>query len=524
MPPNSCSRLQDKSAVQAFHKELAAKADIGGEKGKVLVEFDEFNFAVPRGRYEIKMYQSHFSLHGKTFNYKILYKSINKMFLLQAADYQHHIFIMGLDPPVRQGHTSYPYLIIQFKSDKHVDVNLNMDQDAIAEKYGGTLQKQMEGPMYQVVSLIFKALTKRKQIIVPGSFKSSTEQAAVRCSYRANEGYLYILEKSFFFIKKPAMYIRHDQVASIEFARLGGGNMARTFDLIIGLKNGESNTFTSIQRSEYSALFNFFNAKKLPIVNLKGQKNLVSSSGRFTGGASNYAEDDPYLNQIMEDDSDEGSEGDSDFRLQSDASGSSDDEGDFSEGDAEMAATDEDDDEEEETKSKKRKKPSTPQEKAEKKTKKTGPKRALSAYTFYSIENRSKFKEQFPEASFAELSKKLVWTHHTSRILCCNIYASFQLIYCHLMKRMHSAEASLMISVFRPLRERHGRTWKMKKRHLTRRWPKKTRQGMRKRWSRTSLGKARRSRQRKRFALTLSIVSAWTVHKQEFHIDGQAIP
>jgi hypothetical protein len=42
--------------------------------------------------------------------------------------------------------------------------------------------------MHDVVSTIFKALTKKKQIIVPGSFRSNNQLTSIRCSCKANDG------------------------------------------------------------------------------------------------------------------------------------------------------------------------------------------------------------------------------------------------------------------------------------------------------------------------------------------------
>jgi len=58
-------------------------------------------------------------------------------------------------------------------------------------------------------------------VVVPSQkFKGKSNVSAVRCSWKANDGYLYILEKSFFFIRKPPIFIRHADVTNIEFARL----------------------------------------------------------------------------------------------------------------------------------------------------------------------------------------------------------------------------------------------------------------------------------------------------------------
>ncbi len=57
-----------------------------------------------------------------------------------------------------------------------------------------------------------------------------------RCSYKADEGYLYPLEKAFFYIMKPPMLIAHDEIESMEFQRQASGVLGstiKTFDLVI---------------------------------------------------------------------------------------------------------------------------------------------------------------------------------------------------------------------------------------------------------------------------------------------------
>lgn len=56
---------------------------------------------------------------------------------------------------------------------------------------------------------------------------------------QADDGYLYPLEKAFFYIHKPPTLLVHDEIESIEFMRQGGGVLAasaKTFDLNIRMK------------------------------------------------------------------------------------------------------------------------------------------------------------------------------------------------------------------------------------------------------------------------------------------------
>jgi hypothetical protein len=66
---------------------------------------------------------------------------------------------------------------------------------------------------------------------------------AIRCSYKADDGFLYPLDKAFFYVHKPPMCINHSDIEYVEFQRQGGGvisSSVRTFDLLI--KQRSNNT------------------------------------------------------------------------------------------------------------------------------------------------------------------------------------------------------------------------------------------------------------------------------------------
>lgn len=57
----------------------------------------------------------------------------------------------------------------------------------------------------------------------------------LRVSLQADDGYLYPLERAFFYVHKPPLLLLHEDVESVEFCRQGGGGAAstKTFDLAI---------------------------------------------------------------------------------------------------------------------------------------------------------------------------------------------------------------------------------------------------------------------------------------------------
>lgn len=88
---------------------------------------------------------------------------------------------------------------------------------------------------------------------------------AIGCSFKAAAGYLYPLERGFIYVHKPPIHIRFEEVSSVNFARSGGST--RTFDFEVELKSGTVHTFSSIEKEEYSKLFDFITAKKLHVKN-----------------------------------------------------------------------------------------------------------------------------------------------------------------------------------------------------------------------------------------------------------------
>ena len=134
--------------------------------------------------------------------------------------------------------------------DQVVEFWLTSGREMIEEKYKGKLQSHYEQPLQSIVCTIFRALSGRKILSPSRDFSSHHQQAGVKCSVKASEGYLYCLDKSFMFVPKPAQYIPFENVSVIVLSRLGGALAAsRTFDIAITLKNGAGeHQFSNINR------------------------------------------------------------------------------------------------------------------------------------------------------------------------------------------------------------------------------------------------------------------------------------
>lgn len=137
---------ETQNAANLFYDTLMDKAEIGDVAGDTFATFLDVLHLTPRyvvlcllpyiltscrGRFDIDMYESSFRLRGKTYDYKIQYASIKKFFLLPKNDDTHTLIVLGLDPPLRQGQTRYPFLVMQLKLDEEISLELNMTESAL---------------------------------------------------------------------------------------------------------------------------------------------------------------------------------------------------------------------------------------------------------------------------------------------------------------------------------------------------------------------------------------------------------
>lgn len=260
---------EEELAANNFYDQLINRAEIGEVAGTTFATFQDILHLTPRGRFDVDLYETSFRLRGKTYDYKIQYDSIKKFFLLPKNDEIHTLITLGLEPPLRQGQTRYPFVVMQLKLDEEVNLDLNMTQEMLDTKYKDKLDAHYEAPIHHVIAKVFKGLSGKKIIMPSKEFVSHHNMNGVKCSIKANEGLLYMLDKSFMFVPKPATYISIDQISNITMSRVGGALAAsRTFDITISLKQGGGeHQFSNINREEQQPLEDFFKAKGIKFKN-----------------------------------------------------------------------------------------------------------------------------------------------------------------------------------------------------------------------------------------------------------------
>lgn len=409
------------SAAYVLANLIQSRGD--GERGTTSIAKFELMFQVPRGKYQVEMFTNHLKLYSKTFSYNIVYKTIQKMFSLPLKEANQHLFILNIHPPLRQGRTSYPYMIIAFDSNLTTEETINVDEETARDKYKGFIAPRMTGKMSEVVSRVFKALADKKVILPSKYISKKSDSPCVRCSHRAQEGHLYMLDKSFLFVKKPVLQVRYQDVREVKFERVApasGGNNAKTFDLKIVDAAGVEYVFNSVDREEYEDLYAFLQSSGLNVETTYQELN-AGVTGKLGGRPRKEADysEDPYMRQVeAEGDDDEDSEDDSDFEA-----GSSDSDGNFGDSDDEddedlpsevseddkpkkrgkkkKRDDDEEDDEEESDDDKKKK------AKKAKKTPKKAKGEPKTGFSIFADENRDKVMADDESKSAADVNKEI---------------------------------------------------------------------------------------------------------------------
>ncbi|KAL2392291.1 FACT complex subunit pob3 [Exophiala dermatitidis] len=312
---------EEQNAANLFYETLMDKAEIGEVAGATFATFQDILHLTPRGRFDIDMYENSFRLRGKTYDYKIQYQSIKKFFILPKNDEMHTMITLGLDPPLRQGQTRYPFIVMQLKLDDEVNLDLNMTEELLETKYKDKLEPHYEAPIHHVIAKVFKGLSGKKIIMPSKDFVSHHNMNGVKCSIKANEGLLFCLDKSFIFVPKPATYVPIDSIQSITMSRVGGALAAsRTFDITMTLKNGQGeHQFSNINREEQQPLEAFFQAKGIRFKNemLDDSSTLLKAALEDQDLASSDEDDNGGANRGSADEDDESP--DEDFQASSES-------------------------------------------------------------------------------------------------------------------------------------------------------------------------------------------------------------
>lgn len=328
------------TAAKLFNAKIHDKANMDEFSGDTVCSIQDLPMLIPRGNYSLDFYSTFARLHGKTRDYKINFKDISQIIMLEKPDGIHMVYVLHLNTPLRQGLTLHHFVAFNFEVEREQNVQIRLSEEQIKAKYGDDLKQEIEGKLYDVLSTLFIHLVGIKRIIMPGEFKSSRDTKAIKCTVRAAEGYIYPMKSSIVFIHKPIMYIKHADIKSVEFSRVGHGaaGLSRSFDITLTrLKEQSQITFQGIDKEEEDCMKTYFKQSgiRTRTVDVETHALISSDSEGGGGGVQNRGEGKRKIkakdvNDIDQDMDDEEEE-DEDFNDEG-----SDDDDESEEGEADM--------------------------------------------------------------------------------------------------------------------------------------------------------------------------------------------
>ncbi|XP_077217969.1 high mobility group [Tasmannia lanceolata] len=422
--PNSNTQFvgdETRPSAQVFRDKIVSMADVGTAGEEAVVMFEGIAILTPRGRYSVELHPSFLHLQGQANDFKIQYGSVMRLFLLPKSNQPHTFVVVTLDPPIRKGQTLYPHIVLQFETDYVIERSLSVSDDLLATKYKDRLEASYKGLIHEVFTSILRGLSGAK-VTRPGKFRSCQDGYAVKSSLKAEDGILYPLEKSFFFLPKPPTLILHDEIEYVEFQRHGAGGSSVSshyFDLLVKLRTESEHLFRNIQRNEYHNLFNFISSKGLKIMNL-GEAQTTNGVAAVLDNDDDDAVD-PHLERIKNAaGGEESDEEDEDFVAEKDDGGSPTDDS----GEEESDASESGDEKEKPAKKEAKKDAAVPKSsssskrkskdgdedgskkrKQKKKKDPNAPKRAMPGFMFFSQTERENIKKSNPGMSFTDVAK-----------------------------------------------------------------------------------------------------------------------
>jgi structure-specific recognition protein 1 len=236
----------------------------------------------PRGRFSVSVRPDVLHLKGTT-EFKVSWESVTRIFCLQRPNQPQTLVIVSLDGAIRKGQTRYQHMVLAFPNDETSELDVSESFSELVQTRE-KLESTYSGPQAEVFARLCRGLSGCK-MTREGSFRASAGTGpAIKCSYKAEEGFLFVLEKGIFFLPKPPVLLQHDNIEGIRFQRHGGAlATARMFDVTI-TATGSDYSFANLARVEFDNFVKFLEAKQVPLLNLEEAKEQIAGSTAGTGG------------------------------------------------------------------------------------------------------------------------------------------------------------------------------------------------------------------------------------------------
>lgn len=288
----------------------AIKSHTAGEEHFEVLSLDEVSFVLPRGKCKLTINANSVHIIGKTYHHNILFGNFDRLFYLEkdagdSAEDMSHV-IIEVSTPIRQGQTRYKYILF-FVPDDEVMLLPGMGEEGVfyeeedvedvreketLEKIDGLgVGREYKERLSKAITSILSRLSGKK-VMETGGFTTIGGRKSLKCSCKANEGFLYPLDEGLLFITK-IIYIRYSEIDVVEFSRVNiSARTAKTFDARVITKQDKEFTFNGMQKVEFGAFEEYLSQKGVKYVS-----EVVNEGWAEEGSASEESEEEETMSE-----------------------------------------------------------------------------------------------------------------------------------------------------------------------------------------------------------------------------------
>ena len=341
--------MNDSKPKSAKTTTTSSEGPSRGEKGICMLP--PMSFVAPRGKFDMEFCDDMIVLHKcqkDDLRVVVPYDKVVRVLCVPKQDRyktkKGHVWVLELSEGAKFRKQTLKYIIFEIVTKQKKDfeqLSVNVSRAAGNGSIGvGTLLNTLPLLCESLITKLVLPSSSTNNVLRPSreAFVScTTNQSAISCYFKVDDGLLYPMKSGLLFLQKPIMFIPRDRIDEIMFGR-GGSSSTRTVDLSVSMTDGSDPVeFRMISREEQQALRDY--AQILMRLRDREKKKKNDSTKSEEDGVIDLASGDAVDDDDDEDDYDE--DADSDFDIDENKGSDDDDE---NSGDEDYSDGDDDDD------------------------------------------------------------------------------------------------------------------------------------------------------------------------------------
>ena len=313
--------INDPKPKSAKKNTTSVEGPSRGEKGICMLP--PMSFVAPRGKFDLEFCDDMIVLHKcqkDDLRVVVPYDKVVRVFCVPKQDRyktkKGHVWVLELSEGAAFRKQSLKYIMFEIVTKQSKDfeqLSVTVSRAASNGSIGvGTLSNTLPLLCESLITKLVLPRCSNKNIFRPSHevfVSSTTNQSAISCYFKVDDGLLYPMKSGLLFLQKPIMFIPRDGIDEIMFGR-GGSSSTRTVDLSVSMTDGSDPVeFRMISREEQNALCDY--AKIL--MRLRDKEKKKEENIKSEDGIVDLAGDDADV--VVDDDDDYDENEDSDYEI-----------------------------------------------------------------------------------------------------------------------------------------------------------------------------------------------------------------